>query len=394
MSFIVHPLIAGEKTGTPEWFIAQREMIRSKPAVRRCYNLWYAKLISDIQSVAQDGLVVELGSGSSYIKELMPDVITSDVVPGPVDLVVDGRHLPFANNSVKALLLTHVFHHIPDVRRFLREAERVLVPGGVISMIDCAHTPLSRFFFGKIHPEPYNHMDSNWDFQEGAHMMDSNQALTWIVFHRDLETFRREFPGLVYEGFEYLPWFGYLLSGGVNLRSLVPPFAARAVEALDRMLKPLDFIGAIHWRLTIRRGGEKQEEVRRRELHREAQYLYSSFFCDSADVVLRDRYARAHERYGIRENQVERRMMYKLQSLHLDAEAVEYFLRLKDRGNILTRKVEILHFLAECEPPRSGDFFNSRNVGPRAWLYLFGALGRTVRCFVKGRILVRRYGLA
>jgi SAM-dependent methyltransferase len=394
MSFIVHPCIAGEKTGTPEWFIAQREMTRSKPAVWRCYNLWYAKLINDIRSVAQDGHVVELGSGSSYIKELMPEVITSDVVPGPVDLVADGRHLPFADNSVKALLLTHVFHHIPDVRCFLREAERVLVPGGVISIIDCAHTPLSKVFFGKMHPEPYNHMDSNWDFQEGDNMMDSNQALTWMVFNRDLETFRGEFPGLAYEGFEYLPWFGYLLSGGVNLRSLVPPFSARLMEALDGMLKPLDFIGAIHWHITIRRGGAKPEEVRRRELHSEAQYLYRCYFGDSADVVLRDRYARAHERYGIKESRTEQRMMCNMKSFQLDAEAVEYVLRLKDRGTILTRKVEILHFLAECEPTRSGDFFNSRDVGPRAWLYLLGALGHTVRCFVKGHILLRRYGLA
>jgi SAM-dependent methyltransferase len=394
MSFIVHPRIVREKTGAPEWFIAQRELIHSKPAVRLCYHLWYTKLIKDIRSVVRDGLIVELGSGSSFIKELMPEVITSDVVPGPVDLVVDGRHLPFPDNSVKALLLTHVFHHIPDVRCFLREADRVLVPGGVISLIDCAHTPLSRVFFGKIHPEPYNHMDRNWDFQEGDNLMDSNQALTWMVFHRDLETFRREFPGFAFEGCDYLPWFGYLLSGGVNLRSLVPSFAARAVEVLDGMLKPLDFLGAIHWHLTIRRGGENPEEFRMRELRREAQYLYRRFFGDSADAALQERYARAHERYGITENHAERRMMHLLQSRQLDAEAVEYALRLKDRGNILTRKVEILHFLAECETSRSDDFFNARDVGPRVWLDLFGALGNTVRCFLKGHILIRRYGLA
>ena len=33
---------------------------------------------------------------------------------------------------------------------------RVLVPGGVISIIDCAHTPFGRFFFSAIHPEPYD----------------------------------------------------------------------------------------------------------------------------------------------------------------------------------------------------------------------------------------------
>lgn len=258
MSIITHPRIANMKIGSPEWFSAQREMIRAKPAVRRCYDLWYALLRADVASVAEDGLIVELGSGSSYIKEVLPEVITSDVVPGPVDMIIDGRRLPFPDASVRALLLTHVFHHIPDVRRFFLEAERVLVPGGVVTMIDCAHTPLSRLFFGLIHPEPYDHKAVSWDFTAGNNMTDSNQALTWIVFHRDIDQFQKEFPGLRYEGFQYLPWFGYLMSGGVNLRSLVPDFAAGMVESADRLLKPLDPFGAIHWHITLRKHMEPE----------------------------------------------------------------------------------------------------------------------------------------
>ena len=143
-----------------------------------------------------------------------------------------------------------------------------------------------------------------------------------------------------------------------------------------------------------RRGVERPEEIRRRELHREAHYLYRCFFNGYSDVVLQDRYAKAHELYGMTENKIERRLMYNLQTFHLDAEAVEYVLRLKDRDNILTRKVGILHFLVECGTIRHDSFFNSRDAGPMVWLYLLGALGNTVRCFLKGHILVRRYGLA
>lgn len=394
MSLFVNPHIVGKKIGTPEWFISQREMIFSKPAVRRCYDLWYSKLIKDVHSVVREGHVVELGSGSSFIKELMPEVITSDVVTGPVDLVADGRHLPFADGSVKALLLTHVFHHIPDVRSFFREAERVLVPGGVISMIDCAHTPLSRAFFGKMHPEPYDYKERNWNFQPGDNMMASNQALTWMVFHRDIERFRKEFPNLSYEGFEYLPWFGYLLSGGVNLRSLVPSFAAEAVETLDEMLKSIDSWAAIHWHITVRRDGEGRESARRCELNAEADYLHRCFFGEPADEILMDRYAGAHDRYGIKEGQQCLRLMKIVITHCLDAEAVEYALRLKNRNNILTRKVEILHFLAECQPRRSKDFFNDKDMGPKVWLDIIRALVDTLRYFIVGRRLVRRYGLA
>jgi SAM-dependent methyltransferase len=231
-------------------------MIRAKPLVRRCYDLWYRLLLEDADSVPVPFAalpVLELGSGSSYIKELRTEIITSDLMPGLADRVVDGRELPFADESLRAILLTHVFHHIPEVGRFLGEAQRVLAPGGVISMVDETHTPFARFFFGRVHPEPYDDRATEWSFAEGNTMLDSNQALTWIVFERDRERFAREFPELRLERREFLPWFGYLMSGGVNLRPLFPEFLTGAVGAADRALRPLDALFAIHWHLTIRK---------------------------------------------------------------------------------------------------------------------------------------------
>src|SRR5262245_56855779 len=134
-----HPDLKNLDMGTREWFAAQQAMIKTKPLVKRCYDLWYRELLEDAASVRSGGAVVELGSGSSYIKELQPDVITSDTAPGVADMVIDGRCLPFPDSTVRAILLTHVFHHIPDVGQFFSEASRVLVPGGVISMVDETH---------------------------------------------------------------------------------------------------------------------------------------------------------------------------------------------------------------------------------------------------------------
>jgi hypothetical protein len=141
------------------------------------------------------------------------------------------------------------------VDKFLREASRVLVPGGVISMVDETHTPFARFFFGTVHPEPYDDKAPSWSFPEGDSMLDSNQALTWIVFDRDRERFAREFPMLKLEQRCFLPWFSYLVSGGVNLRTFFPAFLTSAVGAADRVVRPLDRIFAIHWHLTIRKNG-------------------------------------------------------------------------------------------------------------------------------------------
>jgi SAM-dependent methyltransferase len=250
------PRLTGLEMGSKAWFQAQYDMVRSKPLVRRCYDLWYRKLLADADSVPGDpghGAIVELGSGSSYIKELRPEVVTSDVVPGVADMVIDARSFPFPNASVRAILLTHVFHHIPDVEAFFTEAGRVLVPGGVISIIDETHTPFARLFFSKIHPEPYRADAREWSFPQGHTMLDSNQALSWIVFFRDREKFARDFPNLRLEACEYLPWLTYLLSGGVNLRSLVPPSVAPVAASLDKLVKPLDGLFAIHWHLRVRK---------------------------------------------------------------------------------------------------------------------------------------------
>jgi SAM-dependent methyltransferase len=250
---LTHPGLEGLEIGTKDWFAAQRAMIQSKPLIKRCYDLWYRKLLEDADSVPSRGTIVELGSGSSYVKTLRPEVVTSDCAPGIADLVIDGRSLPFADASVRAIFLTHVFHHIPDVGLFFQEASRVLVPGGVISMVDETHTPFAKFFFSKFHPEPYDDQTQSWTFPQSNSMLDSNQALSWIVLFRDQAEFARRFPLLKLERREYLPWFSYLMSGGVNLRSFVPRFCAPLFVLFDRVLRPLDGVFAIHWRLTIRK---------------------------------------------------------------------------------------------------------------------------------------------
>ncbi|HVX66215.1 MAG TPA: class I SAM-dependent methyltransferase [Bryobacteraceae bacterium] len=253
-NWLTHHRLRNAELGSAAWFEAQRALILEKPLIRRCYDLWYRRMLDDCDSVpGPGGAIVELGSGSGFIKRMRPAAITSDVMPGVVDLVCDGRRLPFRDASVRALVLAHVFHHIPDVGAFLAEARRVLVPGGVITMVDVPHTRFARWFFSRVHPEPYNERAQEWPFPEGHSILDSNQALTWMVFERDRAKFERLFPELKLERVEYLPWLSYLLSGGVNLRSFVPGFAAPLFVALDWLLKPLDRLCAVHWHLSVRK---------------------------------------------------------------------------------------------------------------------------------------------
>src|SRR5689334_11548521 len=189
LSCLKEPSLEGLKSGTPEFFAVQKKLILERSLLKRAYDDWYRRLLEDARSTPAEGSILELGSGGSYLKELEPKIITSDVVPDVADKVVDARSLPFGDRTLRALLLSHVFHHIPDVDAFFSEAERALVPGGVISMIEVAHTPFARFFFRHFHHEPYEDEHAEWTFAQKDSMMDSNQALSWMVFVRDRQKF-------------------------------------------------------------------------------------------------------------------------------------------------------------------------------------------------------------
>jgi len=249
------PELLGIEPGSPEWFEIQRKFILSRPLVRSTYDQWYRAMLADVASVPLErpGDILEIGSGSGYVKTINPTVITSDIVEGHSDRVVDAQALPFSNESLRGILLTHVFHHIPDVRRFLSEAERTLVPGGVISMIDVCHTPLARLLFGRFHPEGYDSSAREWALDSSQAMAGANQALTWIVLRRDRELFVKEWPMFALECCELLPWLGYAMSGGVTRRDLVPRGAVKLISVLDKIATIANPLCALHWHIRIRK---------------------------------------------------------------------------------------------------------------------------------------------
>ena len=251
--WLKEPQLKGLTPGSLEFFAVQKKLILSRPLIKRCYDDWYGRLLADAGSAPSSGTILELGSGGSYLKNIDPAIVTSDVVPNVADRVIDGRTLPFEDESVRALLLTHVFHHIPDIHAFFKEAQRTLIPGGVISMIEVAHTPFARLFFKHFHHEPYDDTPREWSFAQRDPMMDCNQALTWMIFVRDCSRFGDLYPGLVIEKLEFLPWLTYFASGGVTARYLIPKFMNRVLINAERLLQPLEPLLALHWHICVRK---------------------------------------------------------------------------------------------------------------------------------------------
>jgi hypothetical protein len=59
-------------------------------------------------------------------------------------------------------------HHIADAERLLAKAQRALVPGGRILMIEPWVSAWSRFVYTRLHPEPFRPEASAWAFSSSA----------------------------------------------------------------------------------------------------------------------------------------------------------------------------------------------------------------------------------
>ncbi|MGV8080238.1 MAG: class I SAM-dependent methyltransferase [Syntrophales bacterium] len=253
----LHPLARGLNVDDPATTEVRRRIIRSKPFLKHLYDEWYAGILTSLPGV--DGPVVELGSGAGHLEHFLPGVIKSEILPCPhVAVVLDAAFLPFVDQSLRALVMTDVFHHLPRPEAFLREAVRCLRPGGSVVMIEPWVTPWSRFVYRRLHPEPFEPDAGSWEFPISGPLSGANSALPWIVFNRDRHRFQSVFPLLRIETVEPMMPFRYLLSGGVSLRSLQPAWTFPLWRSLERMLRPCLPKMAMFARIVLKRIDEEK----------------------------------------------------------------------------------------------------------------------------------------
>lgn len=218
------PLAAGLDLGSDEAGEAQRQILRTKRPLRHIYTSIYRGMLAAAERdlTPHGGIRLELGSGGGFLKELDPSVVTSDVrqVEG-VERIIDAQALPFGDGELDVVFAMHVLHHIPDVRRFLREAQRCLAPGGGIVCVEPYWSPLAVLMYTRFHPEPFDAQAPGWEFQSSG-PFSSNQALSYLMLERDRAQLGAEFPG--FDVIRHEPFGGpsYLLTGGIWKRSLLP----------------------------------------------------------------------------------------------------------------------------------------------------------------------------
>ncbi|MEW6469722.1 MAG: class I SAM-dependent methyltransferase [Bacteroidota bacterium] len=215
-----------------------RELILSKPFLRKLYAEWYDEF-ARIAAELPPGKLLEIGSGGGFLKDVIPGIITSDILPlDYCDMTFSAEQLPFGNEELSGIFMLNVFHHIPRPHFFLKEAQRVLKKGGRIVMIEPANTLLSRFIYKNFHHEPFDPR-GGWEIQSAGPLSDSNQALPYIYFIRDREKYRSQFPLLQIRRVKNHTPFRYVLSGGVSRRAMVPAWSFGFFRSMESVLSPL-----------------------------------------------------------------------------------------------------------------------------------------------------------
>lgn len=236
-NWLAHPLMRGLDINDPETTSARRAIIHDKLFLRQIYDEWYSIILSDLPT--EGGSVLELGSGPGFLKDHVSDLITSEVFSCPgIMLVADGCNLPFSEGSLRGIVMTDVFHHLPDVERFFAEATRCIRPGGSIVMIEPWLSAWSRLVYTRLHHEPFQPDAEQWAFPSRGPLSDANGALPWIVFERDRPLFETKFPNLQIRAIEPFMPFRYLASGGVSMRTLMPSTTFAAWRLLETALQP------------------------------------------------------------------------------------------------------------------------------------------------------------
>jgi SAM-dependent methyltransferase len=210
-----------------------------KPALRAIYRAYYQEILDR----CRPGRTLEIGGGSGNLKNFMPSVVSTDVLPAPwLDTVADAQRLPFASASFDNVVLFDVLHHIERPRLFLNEATRVLRPAGRIVMVEPAITPVSGVFYRHFHPEPV--VMSADPFLDGPldparDPYDANQAVPTLLFYRQRERFETEFPALRLIEVRRSALFTYPLSGGFRPWSLLPERCVAPLLRIEQWLQPV-----------------------------------------------------------------------------------------------------------------------------------------------------------
>jgi len=100
-------------------------------------------------------------------------------------------------------------------------------------MIEPWFSVWSGFIYRHLHHELFEPKSETWEFPRRGEDDTANGALPWILFKRDVDQFRSEFPEWRTVSIQPFMPFSYLISGGLQTRRLMPGFLFSAWQRVE-----------------------------------------------------------------------------------------------------------------------------------------------------------------
>src|SRR5215471_4472406 len=178
---------------------------RARLGANKNLLFWYRELYRDQFKGSPNPetlSILEIGSGTSPLKEFFPTVLTSDVLDlDYFDLVFDCHDIDkldaIKNESLDVITLTNVLHHLKSPIVFLNRAANKLKPGGKVIATEPFFSLLSTPIFKYLHHEPVDFQVSEPELAEvQGPLASANIALPWLIFFR-----RRDWAECLSENF-------------------------------------------------------------------------------------------------------------------------------------------------------------------------------------------------
>ena len=213
-----------------------RSVWSARPELRSVYHQLFDQLKI---ATGNRKPVVELGAGPGFFKEYMPGLIATDLVfTNWVDVVCDGCVMPFEDHSVGAIVMLDVLHHLPKPLHFMREAARVLQPGGIVTMIEPWITPASYLLYRYFHHEDCKlriNMESPFD-SAGKKAFDGNATIPYNLVRHYSKSTRLTMRLVRLEPFLALP---YLATLGFKRSRPLPRALINIAATCEKVLGPI-----------------------------------------------------------------------------------------------------------------------------------------------------------
>src|SRR5213596_3857867 len=188
---------------------------------------WYRELyrdqFNDFPNTAALS-ILEIGSGTSLLKQFLSNVVTSDVLNlDYLDLVFDCHEIDkldaIKDNSLDVITLTNVLHHLKSPIAFLKRAAKKLKSGGKVIATEPFFSVLSTVIFKYLHHEPVDFQISQPELGEvQGPLASANIALPWLIFFRRREWLQRLNDNFDVTDLAVRPFtaLSYMISGGIS----------------------------------------------------------------------------------------------------------------------------------------------------------------------------------